>query len=328
MMSISSLGVVFGWRIELRSRPRPTSRMLCGGSSHAMPTRDARRAIKQQHRQARRQELRLLQASVVVRREIDGVLIDLGQQQIGDRRQPRFGIAIRRRGVAVARAEVALAVDQRIAQREVLRHAHERVVGRGVAVRMVFAEHLADDARRLRVLHAGAQAELVHRIENAALHRLLAVLDVRDRAAAHHAHRVSRDSCVPRTRAMSIESSPLPLLRLAAAEFAAAGARLGRRPSPTATASREEIRRRVVLLARRAAFLPRASHTSASTWSPFSSIHAQRASASRLRHQHVEDARAWCRGPRCAPAAARRVSGHIVVSHNCSGFISPSPLKR
>ena len=112
------------------------------------------------------------------------------EQQIGDRRQPRFGVAVRRRRIAVGRAEIALAVDQRIAQREILRHAHQRVVSRGVAVRMVFAEHLADDARRLGVLHAGAQPELVHRVEDAALHRLLAVFDVRDRAAAHHAHRI------------------------------------------------------------------------------------------------------------------------------------------
>ena len=44
--------------------------------------------------------------------------------------QPAFGVSIRRGGVAVDRAEVALAVDQRIAQRKVLHHPHQRLVGR------------------------------------------------------------------------------------------------------------------------------------------------------------------------------------------------------
>ncbi len=70
------------------------------------------------------------------------------------RRQPRFGVAHRRGAVAVAAAEVALAVDQRIALREILRHAHQRVVGGLVAVRVEAAEHVADHARTLHRLGA------------------------------------------------------------------------------------------------------------------------------------------------------------------------------
>ena len=61
--------------------------------------------------------------------------------------EARFGVAVRRRRIAVDRAEVPLAVDERIAQREILHHAHERVVDRRVAVRVVLAEHVADDRR-------------------------------------------------------------------------------------------------------------------------------------------------------------------------------------
>ena len=89
-----------------------------------------------------------------------------------------------------AAAEVALAVDQRIALREILRHAHQRVVGRGIAVRVEFAEHVADHARALhrlgRALRAEAQPHAVHRVQDAPLHRLVAVADVGQRTAFDH----------------------------------------------------------------------------------------------------------------------------------------------
>ena len=88
------------------------------------------------------------------------------------------------------RAEVALPVDQRVAQREVLRHAHQRVVDRRVAVRVVLAEHVADDGRALLVRAAGHEARLVHRVEDAAVHRLQPVAHVGERALHDDAHRV------------------------------------------------------------------------------------------------------------------------------------------
>ena len=110
--------------------------------------RDAGRAVEQHVRHARRQPRRLLLRAVVVRREIDRALAELGEQQLGDRRQLRFGVAHRReRFRIVGRTEVALAVDQRIAVRERLRHQHHRFVARAVAVRVEFADHLADRAR-------------------------------------------------------------------------------------------------------------------------------------------------------------------------------------
>ena len=110
---------------------------------------DAARAVEQHERQARRQQPRLLGRAVVVGDEVDRAFVDLVEQQSRDRREPRLGVAHGRRAVAVARAEVALAVDQRIAQREVLRHAHERVVGGLVAVGMKAPEHVTDDTRAL-----------------------------------------------------------------------------------------------------------------------------------------------------------------------------------
>ena len=81
---------------------------------------------------------------------------------------------IGRRRIAVDRAEIALAVDQRHAHGEILRHAHHRVVNRLVAVRMIFTDHVADDARGFDVLLVRRMPLLVHRVENAAMHGLQA----------------------------------------------------------------------------------------------------------------------------------------------------------
>ena len=89
------------------------------------PDRDPRGAVDQQVREARRQDHRLLRRLVVVGAEVDRVRVDVPQQL---RRQPpeaRLGVAHRGSRVVVDRAEVALAVDQRVAQGEVLRHADQ-----------------------------------------------------------------------------------------------------------------------------------------------------------------------------------------------------------
>ena len=117
--------------------------------------RDAIAAIDQQVGKPRRQDLGLLLRLVVVRLEIDGVLVDVVQQQHGRAGEPDLGVALRRRVVAVDRAEIALPVDQRHAHREGLRHAHQGVVDREIAVRVILAHHVADDARRFAVGRSG-----------------------------------------------------------------------------------------------------------------------------------------------------------------------------
>ncbi len=52
-------------------------------------------------------------------------------------RQARFGVSHRGRIIAVDIAEIALAIDERIAQREVLRETHQRIInGLEIAVRV------------------------------------------------------------------------------------------------------------------------------------------------------------------------------------------------
>ena len=120
--------------------------------------------------------------AVVVRTEVDRRLLDLGQHLVADAREPALGVAHGGRAVAVERSEVAGAVHERIAERERLRHPDERFVERGVAMRVIAAHDVADDLGALAVLGVGGQVLLPHRVQDAALNRLQAVANVRQRA--------------------------------------------------------------------------------------------------------------------------------------------------
>ena len=131
-----------------------------GGHAHG----NARCAVEQHHRQPRRQVHRFFECAIVIGHEIYRAHIDFRQQQFGNRREPRFGVAHRCGAIAIARAEVADAVDQRIAQGKILRHTHHRIVSGSIAVRVVFAENLAHHARRLHRLGTGREAHVFHGI--------------------------------------------------------------------------------------------------------------------------------------------------------------------
>jgi hypothetical protein len=152
--------------------------------------RDARRAVDQEIWKLRGKDERLRLAPVVVGTEVHRFLVEIGEQLVRDLRHADLGVAHGRGVVAVDRSEVSLAVDQRITQAEVLRHAHDRVVHRGVAVRMVLADHVADDARRFLVRLVPVVRQLVHGVQDASMHGFEAVTDIGERAPHDHAHGV------------------------------------------------------------------------------------------------------------------------------------------
>ena len=140
---------------------------------------DAGGAVDQQVGERGRQHVRLGQLVVVVGDEVHDVLVEVVRQRQGRRRQAGLGVPRGCRAV-VERAEVAVAVDQRQPQREVLRHAHHGVVDRGIAVRVQLAHDLAHHAGALDVAAVRAQAHLAHHVQDAPLHRLQAVAGVRE----------------------------------------------------------------------------------------------------------------------------------------------------
>ena len=109
---------------------------------------------------------------------------------VGDRAEPRLGVAVGGGRVAVDRAEVALAVHQQVTERPVLGHARHGLVDGRVAVRVVVLDHLADDAGALHVGAVREQPLVVHRVEDAAMNGLETVAHVGERAAHDHRHRV------------------------------------------------------------------------------------------------------------------------------------------
>ena len=154
------------------------------------PHRDAAGAVDQDVGDARGQHRRLHVLAVVVRPEGDGVLLDVGEQRLGGAGHAALGVAHGGRRVVVHRAEVALAVDQQQPHGEGLRHPHQGVVDGHVAVRVVLADHVAHHAGGFLVAAARAEARLVHRVEDAAVHGLQTVAHVGQRAGDDHAHRV------------------------------------------------------------------------------------------------------------------------------------------
>ena len=152
--------------------------------------RDAVGAVHQQVRKLRRQNVGLHVRAVEVRHEVDGVLVDIGEHPLGQPRQLALGVSIRGGRIAVDRSEISLAVDQQVAEAERLRHADQRIVNRHVAVRMVPREHLAHDRGALGVAAIREQPGAEHRVQNAAMHGLEAVANLRQRAPDIHRHRV------------------------------------------------------------------------------------------------------------------------------------------
>ena len=85
--------------------------------------------------------------AIVIGMEINRVFLDIFEQRQGCFGEARFRVTHGGCRIAVNRTEIALAINQRHAQRERLRHAHERVINRAVAVGMITTHHIADDTR-------------------------------------------------------------------------------------------------------------------------------------------------------------------------------------
>ena len=160
------------------------------GDVRGHPHRNAGRAVDQQVRDARRQHDGLRACAVVVGPERHGRLIDFGEQLVAEAGQAALGVPHRGRAVAVERSEVAGSVDEGIPQRKRLRHPNERLIERGIAVRVVVAHHVTDDLGALAMFGVGGEILLPHRVEDAALDRLQPVAYVGKRPRGDDRERV------------------------------------------------------------------------------------------------------------------------------------------
>ena len=156
------------------------------------PDSDSTGPIGQQVRKGRGQHDGFLQRAIVIVAIIDRVLGQPFQQRLSRRRHPRFGIARRRRVIAVNVAKVPLPVDQRIAHVEILRQARHRVIDRGIAVRVVVAHHVAGNLRRFAKSPGRRQLQLAHRIQNPPMHRLQPIAGIRQGAVHDGGQRIGQ----------------------------------------------------------------------------------------------------------------------------------------
>ena len=136
---------------------------------------DTGRPIDQQVGEAGREHQRLTLGAIVVGPEVHGLLVQVSQQLVRDARHTNFRVTHRRRVVAVDGAKVTLAVHQRVAQRERLRHTNDGVIDRRVPVRVILTDYVAHDTRRLLVGLVPVVGQLVHREKRATVHRLQAI---------------------------------------------------------------------------------------------------------------------------------------------------------
>ena len=158
------------------------------GHVRGHPDRDARGAVDQQVGDRRGQDLRLLLLAVVVRAEVDGVLVDVPDHRHRGLGGTALGVPHRGRGVVAAEAaEVPVAVHQRQPHGPRLGEPDQGVVDRAVAVRVQAAHDVADDAGALDVPAVGPQAHRVHLVEDSPLHRLETVPGVGQRAGVDDA---------------------------------------------------------------------------------------------------------------------------------------------
>ena len=119
--------------------------------------RDPGGAVRQKVGEVCGQDQRLALAAVVGLAEVDRVLVDAVQQRFGHRGEPCLGVAHGGGVIAIDVAEVALSLDQAVAHREALGEPNQRLVHRLVAVRMVLADDVADDARALLEARPGIE---------------------------------------------------------------------------------------------------------------------------------------------------------------------------
>jgi len=154
--------------------------------------RNAAGTIGQQIGKQARHAFRLFTLAIIGRFEIDRAFVETVHQL--DRRagQPRLGITIGRGIIAVDIAKIPLPVDQRIAQRESLGEPDHRVIDRLISVRVIFTHHVTDHPGAFLIALRRLQLEQPHRPQQAAVHRLQTIAQIRQRPRGDRRHRIDQ----------------------------------------------------------------------------------------------------------------------------------------
>ena len=151
---------------------------------------DTGRTVQKKVREFGGKYSRLFERFIEVGSHVNRIFLQVAEKFLGNLLHSHLGVTHCGRAVAVDGAEVTVAVDERNSERERLSHADDRFVNRAVAVGVVLADDVADDTGGLQVLRVPRVAELVHRVETAAVNRLKTVSDVGQSTPDDNAHGV------------------------------------------------------------------------------------------------------------------------------------------
>ena len=108
---------------------------------------DTRGTIQQQIGKSGRQDGRFLERAIKVINKVNGILFQVSQHFLGHGCQTGFGITHGSRRITIDGAKVTLPIDERVTHGKILGHARHGIVDGHIAVRMVLAKHLTDNAR-------------------------------------------------------------------------------------------------------------------------------------------------------------------------------------
>ena len=106
--------------------------------------------------------------------------------------QSTLGVTHRGGVIAVDIAEIPLSVDEGIAHRKILGETNQRVIDRLIAMRMIFADDVADHTRRF--LEAGARIEPKepHRPQHATMNRFESVARIGQCSHGYRRERIGK----------------------------------------------------------------------------------------------------------------------------------------
>ncbi len=165
---------------------------IVAGDAGRHADRNPAGAIGQQVGEQTGEERGLLLLIVVGRDEIDRAFVQPFHQLHRRLGQAAFGVAFGGGVIAVDIAEVPLPLDQRVAQREWLGEADQRIVEGKVSVRVELAHHVADHAAALFERAVGRKSQLPHAPQDPAVNRLQSVAQIRQRARRDRGHGIDQ----------------------------------------------------------------------------------------------------------------------------------------
>src|SRR5271169_5246051 len=126
-----------------------------------------------------RREYRWLKSCiVVVRNEVDCLLVDVGKQLFGKFREPGLRIPISSSWVTVHGPEVTLSIHKYVSHVEILRHPNHGIVNRTITVGMILFQNFADHACALGILLVMQKTFAKHSVKYTPVHGLQAIAHV------------------------------------------------------------------------------------------------------------------------------------------------------